>query len=384
MKPLPAFEYVAMNSLRISPASPEHLDALESLENRSFKGDRLSRRRLQHWIKARNGILLVALNETQALVGYGLVLLHKGTRLARLYSLAIATEARGTGIGEQLLTALEHATMERGRFYMRLEVATNNTAAIRLYERLGYRCFDEYYDYYEDHSDALRMQKRIRTLEEGAAIAHTPWYRQTTDFTCGPAALLMAMSRLQPSRALTQEEELDIWREATTIFMTSGHGGCHPVGLALAAQQRGFHAAVYLNSHKPLFIEGVRSEHKKAIMATVDHQFHQKAEHAGVNRIYEEITQEKIQALLNEGCAVLMLISTYRMDGKKAPHWVCVTALDEVCLYVHDPDPDDKLQQAIDCQHIPIARDSFSKMSSFGSERLRTAVVLYPKVQEAR
>lgn len=373
-----------MSSLRFTPATLEHLNALEALENRSFKGDRLSRRRLQHWIKARNGILFVALSESQTLLGYGLVLLHKGTRLARLYSLAIAPEARGAGVGEQLLQALEQATIARGRLYMRLEVATNNTPAIRLYERLGYRCFDEYYDYYEDHSDALRMQKRIRTLEEGTAIAHTPWYRQTTDFTCGPASLLMAMSRLAPARPLTQEEELDIWREATTIFMTSGHGGCHPVGLALAAQQRGFHAAVYLNSHKPLFIEGVRSEHKKAIMATVDHQFHQKAEAAGVTRVYEEMTQEQLQILLDQGCAVLMLISTYRMDGKKAPHWVCVTAMDDVCLYVHDPDPDDKLQQAIDCQHIPIARDSFSKMSSFGSERLRTAVVLYPKGWEAR
>jgi len=40
----------------------------------------------------------------------------------------------------------------------------------------------------------------------------------------------------QPSR----EEEINLWREATTIFMTSGHGGCHPIGLALAASAGNF------------------------------------------------------------------------------------------------------------------------------------------------
>ena len=41
---------------------------------------------------------------------------------------------------------------------------------------------------------------------------------------------------LDPGLTLDRTLELRVWREATTIFMTSGHGGCGPDGLALAAE----------------------------------------------------------------------------------------------------------------------------------------------------
>ena len=365
-----------MTSPSVRPAISTDLLNLVALEESCFSGDRISKRRFQHWLKATNCVFLVA-EDSEGLLGYGLVLLLKGTRLARLYSLAVAARGRKLGIGQLLLEHLETATQDRKRLYMRLEVAKTNLPAIKLYEKLGYRCFDEYSDYYEDHTDALRMQKRIRKLPTPLVYTQTPWYQQTTEFTCGPAALMMAMASLDAAIQPSQPLELDIWREATTIFMTSGHGGCHPTGLALAAHHRGFNATVYINTQKPLFLEGVRTESKKAIMEVVDLQFRNKAREEGVDILYQDITQTQIQEWLNEGHAVLVLISTYRLDGKKTPHWVTVTAMDELCLYVHDPDLDIKgMQTPLDCQHIPIARNDFAKMSSFGGERLRTAVVI--------
>ena len=72
---------------------------------------------------------------------------------------------------------------------------------------------------------------------------------------------------------------------------------------------------------------------------------------------------------------ILVLISTWRLDRKKAPHWVAITAIDEECLYINDPDPGDN-QSALDCQSMPIARSDFDRMSLFGRDRLRTAVVI--------
>lgn len=360
------------------PADRQDIDALLDIEQRCFISDRLTRRRFVHWQKAGNGILLVCVDDT-GMLGYGLVILHKGTRLSRLYSLAVSPKARGKGVAKRLLSQLETDTAARDRLYMRLEVAKTNTGAIALYESMGYRVFDEHRDYYEDHTDALRMQKLIRKVPGLASKNATPWYQQTTEFTCGPASLMMAMSSLDQEVQPTQPLELDLWREATTIFMTSGHGGCHPVGLAVAAQRRGFHTTTFINSQKPLFVEGVRSAHKKAVMTEVDKQFHIKAAEVGAKVVFDDISQDEIQVFLDQGCAVLILISTYRMDGKKAPHWVCVTGMDDVCLYVNDPDIDDQHQVAMDCQHIPIAREDFAKMSTFGSERLRTAIILEPK-----
>ena len=98
----------------------------------------MSPRSLKRWLSAKHGILLIAENGEQV-CGYGLVWCHKGTRLARLYSLAVKPTMQGKGIAKMLLAALEKQTSERGRIYLRLEVAVNNKSAIGLYKSLGYR-----------------------------------------------------------------------------------------------------------------------------------------------------------------------------------------------------------------------------------------------------
>ncbi|WP_226663880.1 GNAT family N-acetyltransferase/peptidase C39 family protein [Microbulbifer aggregans] len=359
---------------QVRAVTERDLDALVQLEQASFSGDRLSRRRLKYWIRADNRVYLVAV-VNEAVVGYALVLLRRGTRLARLYSLAVGPAGRGMGIGKTLLSAAEDASRRNGRLYMRLEVAENNRAAIGLYEKLGYRTFGRYAEYYEDAGTALRMQKRIRYRPENLHTADVPWYGQRTEFTCGPAAAMMAMAGLNPEYVPNGSEELALWREATTIFMTSGHGGCHPIGLALAMQRRGFTCEVYLNQATPLFVDSVRSQEKKVVIEQVDKDFRRSAVDARLPVIQQEFTQEQCHHWLEQGALVLLLISTYRLDGKKVPHWVTLTGMDDECFYVHDPDLDDE-DNPLDSQYLPIAREDFARMSLFGRERLRTAVVV--------
>lgn len=362
-------------NVKIRPVEPEDLDALHELEKISFDSDRLSRRRLRHWIQATNREFMVAVEQGR-LLGYGLVLFHGATHLARLYSIAIAPGARGKGIAAKLLQALETASVNRQRFFMRLEVAKDNTAAIRLYESAGYVAFDTLEDYYEDHRDALRMQKIIRDAPKRRRGHTVPWYQQTTGFTCGPASLMMAMATLDTRQKPDQATELDIWREATTIFMTSGHGGCHPFGLALAAHKRGFDAKVYVNQRGALFLEGVRDPDKKLIMALVHDQFLARVKSNKIPVYYQDVTQLDLEQAIKEGAIVLALVSSYRLDRKKAPHWVTITAYDDTCFFVHDPDPSLEEQTGLDCEDLPIARSDLARMSQFGKDKLRTAVVI--------
>ncbi|TLM75653.1 GNAT family N-acetyltransferase/peptidase C39 family protein [Microbulbifer harenosus] len=358
----------------IRPVVSGDLNQLCALEESSFRGDRLSRRSFRHWIKTDNRVFLVA-EQDDTLLGYVLVLLRRGTRLARLYSLAVGPAGRGKGNGKALLTAAEDASSRSGRLYMRLEVAEHNSAAIALYQQLGYRTFGSYANYYEDSGNALRMQKRIRYRPENLHTAEVPWYGQRTEFTCGPAAAMMAMAGLDPSYTPNASDELALWREATTIFMTSGHGGCHPIGLALALQKRGFNCEIYLNQSGTLFIDSVRNPKKKMVMEQVDADFRQEAAEHGLRIVEQDFTQGQCQHWLEQGALVLLLISTYRLDGKKVPHWVTLTGMDSECFYVHDPDVDDE-DNPLDSQYLPIARDDFALMSMFGKERLRTAVVI--------
>ncbi len=359
------------------------IDELLRLEALAFQGDRLSRRSFKRWLRHKGCVFLVS-DEVGTLSGYILVILRRGTRLARLYSLAVDPAYQGRGLASSLIELAEQSARDAGALYMRLEVAGNNDGAIKLYRKLGYTQFGSYQDYYEDHSDALRMEKCIHRLEAANDNRVIPWISQTTPFTCGPAALMMAMNGLDTKYSPSPLEEIEIWREATTIFMTSGHGGCHPVGLALAAATRGFATEVWVNQRGPLFVEGVRDPNKKRVMTLVHESFVEQARQQKLPVHYADIDQRQLVESYARGDNVLILISSYRLDNRKAPHWLILSGYDDDCLYFHDPDLEmgphlsiaEENRESIECQHIPIARDDFSSMSLFGSSRLRTAVIV--------
>ncbi|MGY2291714.1 GNAT family N-acetyltransferase/peptidase C39 family protein [Pseudomonas sp. SDO528_S397] len=363
-------------ALSFRVATPHDVPALVALEQHCFTTNRLSPRSFQWMIRKANGQLLVAEKEA-TLLGYALVLFHRGTSLARLYSIAIAEHARGMGLGKQLLARIEACALEHDCAYLRLEVRTDNPAAIALYEHNGYRRFALINDYYQDHTDALRLEKRILEHHGHRAVS-VPYYRQTTDFTCGAACLLMAMGALQPARVAGRREELQIWREATTVFMTAGHGGCSPQGLALAAWRRGFAVRMQVSVSGPLFLDGVRDPHKKDVMRVVHDAF--EAELAGSDVQQRLGGPLDLSQVLSEGGQPLVLISSYRLTRSKSPHWVMVTDCDEDFVYLHDPDVDhSQHRQPLDCQHLPVSHGEFDRMCRFGNSKLRAAVVLFAR-----
>ena len=112
------------------------------------------------------------------LCGYILLLKHRGTRLARLYSICVDHAIRGRGIAEQLIGAGEDAVRRAGCVYVRLEVRRDNESAIGLYRKLGYRLFGTYDNYYEDGEQALRFEKRVRFYEGPRADLFVPYFSQ--------------------------------------------------------------------------------------------------------------------------------------------------------------------------------------------------------------
>ncbi len=357
-------------------ATLSDLKALVEIEQCCFENDRLSERRLRYYIGASHASLVVA-ELGDEILAYALLLLRQGTQLSRLYSIAVLPKARGKRLAEKLINELEQFALSRGKYFMRLEVSEHNAAAISVYERLGFSQIGIYADYYEDHSDAVRMQKVLRFTHKAKAQDVYPWFRQTTEFTCGPAALMMAMKKLTPEFEMRQQTELDLWRRATTIYMTSGHGGCHPIGLALAAYERGYQSEVWLNQSLPLFVEGVRNPHKKEIITLVETQFEQQAVESGLPIKQFNWGIEDLESVFRAGGTVVCLISTYPFAKLKAPHWVAVTHVDDKCFYLHDSDPNTYESHFLEFQHIPVAREDFVRFTCYGKRKIRSAIVLY-------
>lgn len=358
-------------------AKTSDLNGLVSLEERCFDTDRISRRSFRELL-GRETAATVLYERDGAILGYAMLLFRRGTAMARLYSIAVDPTVSGKQIGSLLLKAAEEITFERGRLLLRLEVREDNERAIALYRRQGYRPIGRYLDYYADHTTALRFEKTIRG--DVPLNAPTPYYEQTTDFTCGPCCLMMALARYLPDFSLDPVVEIRLWREATTVFMMSGLGGCEPHGLAVAAAEAGLSAEVLVSEKGPLFLSSVRSDEKRKVMELAQADFHHRARAMKLPMRYGPFTLEVIRRAIAAGKVAIVLVSGYHMFGKKVPHWVLAHSDDGRHILIHDPWVEDEIGETIaDAANLPVAHEQFDQMARWGRSALRAAVILGPR-----
>jgi ribosomal protein S18 acetylase RimI-like enzyme len=109
------------------------------------------RRALYEQLMAKPGTVLVLARAGEELVGYGLAHVLPleetwigdtwvtGERIGEIESVAVLPAHRGQGIGTRLMDELEAALAADGIEDLILGVLPGNDAAIRLYERRGYR-----------------------------------------------------------------------------------------------------------------------------------------------------------------------------------------------------------------------------------------------------
>ncbi len=360
----------------IRPAVLEDVPALVALEEAMFAHDRISRRSFREFVTSESARLLIAASPEGVMAGYAVVLFRRTTSVARLYSIAVAPDFAKRGLGHRLVEAAETTAREKGELFMRLEVRPDNKAAIRLYQQHGFREFGRQLDYYEDHADALRFEKwLVSHAPESARVV--PYYAQTTEFTCGAAALMMAMAALRPGLEMSRRLEFDIWREATSIYLISAPGGCDPVGVAVAANRRGLDATVHVNQSGPYFVDGHRKESARDIMIAAQEHLAAEAVERGIAIVEEPLSGDSLVKLLDSGAVVIVLVSTWRMYREREPHWVVAYDHDQRHIFVHDPfvDPE-KHEVPFGKAALAIPISVFDAIAVYGRSRLRAAIVL--------
>jgi ribosomal protein S18 acetylase RimI-like enzyme len=89
-----------------------------------------------------NGIAVIAEEDGEA-VGYALASVVPQTPIrGHLYDLFVHVDARGRGVGRELIAAVAERLKQHGVTHLSLDVALTNDSARRLYERLGFRAYD--------------------------------------------------------------------------------------------------------------------------------------------------------------------------------------------------------------------------------------------------
>ena len=372
------------SNLAHAPIPPPHvrtagrgdIDALMELEHRVFTTDRLSRRSLQRLLNSPSAQVLVAEAADGHLAGTAIVLFRPRSAVARLYSIAVAPHMGGRGVGAMLLAAAEAAAIARDCSSIRLEVHETNHAAISRYRKSGYREFGRHKKYYEDGGDALRFEKRLIPNAKVLAGA-PPYFHQTTEFTCGPACIMMALAWADRSFRPAPDLEFQLWREATTIFMSSGPGGCEPFGMAVALKRRGLEPEIYVSRPGPYFLDTAKSRDRRRVMELTQAGYRRDAGALAIPTHLTPAGESVLMPTFDLGNVAIVLVSGYHMVPRGMPHWVFAFGRDGRHVLVHDPAAvrnDHGMAQAPETYAVPWP--AFERMIRLGREQLSAAIVI--------
>jgi [ribosomal protein S18]-alanine N-acetyltransferase len=137
--------WMAPLGLHIEPSQPRDADAVAKLHARSFYRG-WPRQDIEAYMLDPDTPTLVACDAKRKVAGFAMLRLLGDD--AELMTIAVDPKYRGKGVGKALMQAcFEDLRMTPSR-RMILEVATDNPAAIKLYDNLGFKTLSERKGYY--------------------------------------------------------------------------------------------------------------------------------------------------------------------------------------------------------------------------------------------
>jgi ribosomal protein S18 acetylase RimI-like enzyme len=151
------------------PYACEDFEALYAVEELCFEPlFRFGRRYMQQLVSRFDVAAWVA-EEDGRVAGFAVVewAQRKNGVTAYIQTIEVAPEARGRGVGRQLLGRIENSARAAGAGLIWLHVEAANEGAIRLYETQGYSCKGRRENYYPLGRAALIYKKRLETGSPG-------------------------------------------------------------------------------------------------------------------------------------------------------------------------------------------------------------------------
>jgi len=188
---------------------------------------------------------------------------------------------------------------------------------------------------------AKRPTEKPNPGPKSPILLDVPFYKQTQDFTCGPASLMMAMAYFDYNIPLEKDLEIDIWREAHPgeVYGTVRYG------LVLAALKREFGATIISNTKDIEFREYLKVHYKDLNNERLDFFFKDmraRCKKAGVVERLADVTVEDIYEALSAGLVPIVLMNAQIFTNEDVAHWVVVSGLDleEGHITVNNPSGD--------------------------------------------
>lgn len=171
---------------------------------------------------------------------------------------------------------------------------------------------------------------------------NVPYYAQTSEFTCGPACVVMVMKNFDSRTRADRYLEFEIWRQCNMI----GVRGADPYGLSVPLLERGYQVFLVTRRKKvvnyPAWKRVVRrrfssEEIKLSLLGMSANQ--RRALSKGLKVEYKRPVVADIIQGLRDGFIPIALVHMGVVHSLNIPHWVVVTDADHEMVVFNDPYP---------------------------------------------
>lgn len=180
------------------------------------------------------------------------------------------------------------------------------------------------------------MSSLVKVKTERVKLS-VPFYRQASQFTCGPASLMMAMKFFRQSIRLNRELEFDIWREANLVESY----GTSKEGLALAAARRGFSVFTMGKSRRYSYVDAITNKLPgidSEILELLYKDTRRKFIAMKLTNVNRKIRLKDMRTLLHNFQIPIILTDTSLFGEEEAlPHWIVLAGYSGVNWYVNNP-----------------------------------------------
>jgi len=181
-----------------------------------------------------------------------------------------------------------------------------------------------------------------------------PYYAQSSDFTCGPACVLMVMKQFDHQVRLSRALEFEVWRQCNMI----GVRGADPYGLSVPLIDAGYDVHLLTGHHRifenrtwkrrlathfsreeiDLCVFGIRQNRLRALGR-------------GLRIEYKHPSVLDLTRNMQSGFVPIALVHMGVVHSLDIPHWVVVAGVNEENVVFNDPYPP-KGGKAIRLSHV--------------------------------
>lgn len=170
-----------------------------------------------------------------------------------------------------------------------------------------------------------------------------PYYAQTSEFTCGPACVLMILKLFNAHLKMNRTLEFEVWRQCNMI----GARSVDPFGISVPLLDAGYEVRLLTQRRRMVDHDLWRRRRQEYGLTLEDEELavfgvaenKKRALSRGLSVVYGRLTVDRVARYFREGFIPLALVHMGVVHQLDIPHWVVVTDVGDYHVSFNDPYP---------------------------------------------